>query len=112
MQLLALPHPWVGGEPEAREELGIDIEIADHNGECGDSTSEKENSIVREAIFNDEGIDWISFTYKASYDGAEDEIVPKDDEIEEARWFEPEDAISRAISVFDRDAIATLVGDG
>ena len=101
-------HPRDGAVREAREELGIDIEIADHNGECGDITLEKENSVVREAIFNDEGIDWISFTYKANYEGAEDEIVPKDDEIEEARWFDVEEAISQAISVFDRDAIAIL----
>ena len=80
----------------------------DHNGECGDITLEKENSVVREAIFNDEGIDWSSFTYKANYEGDEDEIVPKDDEIEEARWFDVEEAISQAISVFDRDAIAIL----
>ena len=104
-------HPRDGAVREAREELGIEIKIADHNGECGEITPEKENCVVREAIFNDEGIDWISFTYKASYEGDEGEIVPKDDEIEEARWFTVEEAISLAISVFDRDAIAILASD-
>ena len=104
-------HPRDGAVREAREELGIEIQIADHNGESGHKTLERSENVVREAIFNDEGIDWISFTYKASYDGTEDEIVPKDDEIEEARWFDPEDAISKSISVFDRDAIAILVGE-
>ena len=48
-------------------------------------------------------------TYKANYVDDKQRIIPKDDEIEEARWFSRDEAISKAISVFDRDAIKTMV---
>jgi len=33
------------------------------------------------------------------------EIVPKDDEIEKAEWFSKEEALKRAVSRFDVEAI-------
>ena len=84
--------------------------IPDHNGETGPRTEEVCEYVLREAIFNDEGIDWISLTYKSNFVDRGQEITPKDDEIEEARWFEVGEAVNRCISVFDRDAIVTLVG--
>ena len=94
---------------EVKEELGLTITIPDHHGESGDKTLERSDSTLKEAIFNDEGIDWISLTYKANYVDDKQRIIPKDDEIEEARWFNRDEAISKAISVFDRDAIKTMV---
>ena len=38
-------------------------------------------------------------------DIAAENIVPKDDEIEEAKWFEKEEALSVAVSLFDIEAI-------
>ena len=54
---------------------------------------------------NDEGINWVSFTYKCENDLQGQKISPKDDEIEEARWFPKEEAIRVAVSEFDIDAI-------
>ena len=102
-------HPRAGAVREVKEELGLTITIPDHQGESGDKTLERSDSILKEAIFNDEGIDWISLTYKANYVDDKQRIIPKDDEIEEARWFNRDEAISKAISVFDRDAIKTMV---
>ena len=63
---------------EALEELGVVIDIPDPlNKEEG----------VQSKIFNDEGVNWVSFTYKCEDDLEGQKISPKDDEIEEARWF-------------------------
>ena len=37
--------------------------------------------------------------------GGKKEIVPKDDEIEEAKWFGKQEALSVAVSLFDIEAI-------
>ena len=48
---------------------------------------------------------WLSFTYKCEADISAEEIVPKDDEIEEAKWFDKQEALSVAVSLFDIEAI-------
>ena len=53
----------------------------------------EDGAIVQAKIFNDEGINWVSFTYKCNADLGGQEICPKDDEIEEARWFTKEEAL-------------------
>ena len=64
-----------------------------------------DGALIQEAIFQQDGINWISFTYKCQADIAAEDIVPKDDEIEEARWFTKEDALGNAVSLFDIEAI-------
>jgi len=98
-------HPRRGAEREALEELGIVISIADPKGESGEPVSGDDGALIQEAIFQQDGINWISFTYRCSADIPAEEIVPKDDEIEEARWFSPNEALNIAVSLFDIEAI-------
>jgi len=102
-------HPRKGAEREALEELGIKIKIPDHMGENGTRTEKKQDTIIRQEIFTPDGICWLSFTYKCEADIAAEEIVPKDDEIEEARWFTKEQALGIAVSTFDIEAIEKLL---
>ena len=101
-------HPREAAIREAMEELGIKIEIDDPKGETGPPHGEGEGAYIREEIFNEDGINWISFTYKCRGDFEGAEIIPKDDEIEEARWFSVSDAISIAVSIFDIEALERL----
>jgi ADP-ribose pyrophosphatase YjhB (NUDIX family) len=98
-------HPRRGAEREALEELGIVISIADPKGESGEPVAGDDGALIQEAIFQQDGINWISFTYRCQADIPAEDIVPKDDEIEEARWFSPEEALSNAVSLFDIEAI-------
>jgi len=101
-------HPRGAAVREALEELGIDIEIADTKGESGAPLDGDDSPIVQCAIFNEEGINWLSFTYRSHGEYPLSEIRPKDDEIEEARWFSKEEALRRAVSIFDIEAIKRL----
>ena len=101
-------HPREAAQREALEELGVAITIPDPNAELGTFVDGDEDNIVQTAIFNEEGINWVSFTYKCNSDLDHQEIIPKDDEIEEARWFTVKDALSVAASMFDIDAIRKL----
>ncbi len=89
-------HPLEGAMREVLEELGITIEIS-------------ENDIVQiaERIFTSEGIQFLSFTYKCN---VVDKLsfTPKADEIEEVRWFPIEEALARAASQFDVEALRSL----
>ena len=89
-------HPLEGAVREVREELGISVEI-------------NENDIVQiaERIFTSEGIQFLSFTYRCTVN-ADVDFKPKPDEIEEARWFSIEEALSRAASLFDVEALRLL----
>jgi ADP-ribose pyrophosphatase YjhB (NUDIX family) len=98
-------HPRKGAEREVLEELGINIAIADPKGESGDALIGDDGALIQEAIFRQEGIDWLSFTYRCEADIPAEDIVPKDDEIEEARWFTLEEALGNAVSLFDIEAI-------
>ena len=60
---------------------------------------------MRQEVFTPDGICWLSFTYRCEADIAAEDIVPKDDEIEEARWFTKEEALQVAVSLFDIEAI-------
>ena len=99
-------HPREAAVREALEELGVTIELSESkNTEA--KYGEHEGAIVQAKIFNDEGITWVSFTYKCTDDLQGQKISPKDDEIEDARWFAKEEAISLAVSEFDIAAINT-----
>ena len=97
-------HPREAAEREALEELGVMIEIPDPEN-IESKIDHGEGAIVQAKIFNDEGINWVSFTYRCKSDLEGQEISPKDDEIEEARWFSKEEAIRVAVSEFDIAAI-------
>ena len=98
-------HPREAAVREALEELGVAIEIPDPINSIDKNDGSEDGAIVQAKIFNDEGINWVSFTYKCKADLEGQEISPKDDEIEEARWFTKEEAIRVAVSEFDIDAI-------
>ena len=102
-------HPREAAEREALEELGVSIEIPDELGESGMEKHGNGFSIVQTAIFNVEGINWVSFTYTCDSDLDGQEVVPKDDEIEEAKWFSFEEAAKLAVSIFDIEAIKRVV---
>jgi ADP-ribose pyrophosphatase YjhB (NUDIX family) len=101
-------HPRKGAEREVLEELGINISIADPKGESGDVRAGDDGAFIQEAIFQQDGINWISFTYKCHADIPAEDIVPKDDEIEEARWFTRKEALNNAVSLFDIEAIQQI----
>jgi ADP-ribose pyrophosphatase YjhB (NUDIX family) len=101
-------HPRKGAEREVLEELGINISIADPKGESGDARAGDDGAFIQEAIFQQDGINWISFTYKCHADIPAEDIVPKDDEIEEARWFTRKEALNNAVSLFDIEAIQQI----
>ncbi len=102
-------HPRDAAEREAMEELGISIDIPDPKGESGEQKPGESGNVVQSAIFNEEGINWVSFTYKCEDDLGGQEIIPKDDEIDEARWFSRKDALEVAVSMLDIEAIKKLV---
>ena len=89
-------HPMEGAVREVLEELGVNIEI-----------SEQDIVQIAERIFTSEGIQFLSFTYKGNI---EDNLTftPKPDEIEEVRWFTMEEALARAASLFDVEALRAL----
>ena len=88
-------HPKEGAVREVLEELGASISLDD-----GPLT-------ISERIFTSEGIQFLSFTYKCDVpDGVE--FFPKEDEIEEARFFTIENALARAASLFDVEALRLL----
>ena len=92
-------HPAIGCVRETLEELGLDIVL---------DTSEP---VVTQKIFNDEGISFVSFTYRSSWDGALSELKLQTEEISEARWFSPRDAHGQAVSYFDQQALRSILND-
>lgn len=101
-------HPREAAVREAKEELGITISIDDPKGESGSSFGDDDGAFIREEIFTEDGINWISFTYKCHAEFEQKDIIPKDDEIEEAKWFDIEEALDIAVSIFDIEAIRKL----
>ena len=99
-------HPREAAVREALEELGVVIDIPDPLNKQA-KIKHPEGAIIQSKIFNEEGINWVSFTYKCEDDLQGQKISPKDDEIEDARWFAKEEAISLAVSEFDIAAINT-----
>ena len=98
-------HPRSAAEREAKEELGVMIQIPDPRGESGAVVDGYDLGLVQTEIFNDEGINWVSFTYCCETDLDGQQIIPKDDEIEKAEWFSKEEALKMAVSQFDIEAI-------
>ena len=89
-------HPAIGCVRETVEEMGIDIELSD------------DEPIVTQRIFTDEGISFVSFTYKAEWLGDNSQIKLKENEISDYVWLTPKEAIARAISGFDAAALRHL----
>ena len=102
-------HPREAAVREAMEELGISILIDDPKGENGEPHGVGGEAFIQEEIFNEDGINWISFTYKCHGEFEDREIIPKDDEIEDARWFRIPEAIDIAVSIFDIEALKRLI---
>ena len=89
-------HPAVGCVRETLEEMGIDIELSE------------DAPIITQRIFTNEGISFVSFTYRANWNGDNSEIKLKENEISEFAWLAPEEAMSRAVSGFDSAALRNL----
>ena len=89
-------HPLEGAMREVQEELGISVVI----------TSE-DLLQIDERIFTSEGIQFLSFTYTCTVQN-EPTFTPKQDEIEEVRWFTIDEALARAASLFDVEALRSL----
>jgi len=90
-------HPSIGCVRETMEELGIDIKLNDIK------------PVITQKIFNDEGISFVSFTYQATWNGDINQLTLQTEEIEEASWFSPDEALENAVSFFDSQALqATL----
>ena len=89
-------HPLEGAMREVLEELGISVEIA------SDDLVQ-----IAERIFTSEGIQFLSFTYRCEIRD-QPTFTPKQDEIEEVRWFTIDEALARAASLFDVEALRSL----
>ena len=89
-------NPEEGCVRETLEEMGISISL---NEKC---------PVIRQRIFNDEGISFVSFTYQADWNGDNSQITLKDGEISEFAWFSPEEAVLQAVSGFDVEALKRL----
>lgn len=101
-------HPRKGAEREVLEELGIIINIPDPTGESGNIMTGNDNSLIEQEIFNEDGINWVSFTYRSNSNVMIEDIEPKEGEIEEVRWFDINEALEIAVSHFDINAIKRL----
>lgn len=101
-------HPRNAAIREAKEELGIEIDISDHLGESGQKRNGEDGVFIQENIFTSEGINWLSFTYIIKKDIIIENITPKKGEIEEAKWFTKENALRNSVSLFDKEAILSL----
>lgn len=90
-------HPRIGAARETMEELGINVDINEHN-----------TSVISQKIFSNEGISFVSFTYLVNINSNELKFDLKSDEIEEIIWLERDEAINSASSWFDIQAIEKL----
>ena len=88
--------------------MNIDIEISDPLGESGENKEGDNGVLIQQNIFTNEGINWLSFTYKTRINISMDKIKPKKGEIEEVRWFSRENALRNSVSLFDKEAILSL----
>ena len=86
-------HPSVGCIREAMEELGLELVL------------DKQNPIITQQIFTDEGISFVSFTYHSSWNGNLEDLELQIGEISDVKWFEPQEAEDIVPSYFDRQAI-------
>ena len=89
-------HPAIGCVRETLEEMGIGIELSE------------DAPIITQRIFTNEGISFVSFTYRANWEGDNSQIKLKENEISEYAWLSPNEAMSRAVSGFDAAALRHL----
>ena len=90
-------HPSVGCVREALEELGLNLELS------------SEAPVITQRIFNDDSISFVSFTYDATWNGEADSLELLDGEISAARWFPAQEALIKAVSQFDQEALQAFV---
>ena len=88
--------PAQGCVRETQEELGIDINL-----------EERKPVITQRSFFRD-GVSFVSFTYCGRWNGSVEELKLKEGEIEDAAWFNLDEAIANAASEFDRLALESL----
>ena len=65
--------------------------------------------VITQNIFNDEGISFVSFTYRSTWSGDLDELTLQTEEISEAAWFTPQDAFNRSFTLRPRGASKFVV---
>ena len=90
-------HPAIGCVRETLEELGLEIIL------------EPTEPVVTQNIFNDEGISFVSFTYKSTWNGELSDLKLQTEEISEAKWFSPREAYAQAVSYFDKQALRSIL---
>ena len=90
-------HPAIGCVRETLEELGLEIIL------------EPTEPVVTQNIFNDEGIPFVSFTYKSTWNGELSDLKLQTEEISEAKWFSPREAYAQAVSYFDKQALRSIL---
>ncbi len=88
--------PAQGCVRETQEELGIEINL-----------EERKPVITQRSFFRD-GVSFVSFTYCGRWNGSVEELKLKEGEIEDAAWFNLDEAIANAASEFDRLALESL----
>ena len=81
---------------ELEEEFGLEIILLN------------EEPVVTQNIFSDEGISFVSFTYRAVWNGDPSTLEVQTEEIAEVKWFDISEAQDRAVSHFDREALRSL----
>jgi ADP-ribose pyrophosphatase YjhB (NUDIX family) len=89
-------HPAIGCVRETLEELGLEIMLDNHE------------PVITQQVFNDEGISFVSLTYRSSWNGDINELALQTEEISEAAWFSAQEALDNAVSHFDRQALRSL----
>jgi len=89
-------HPAIGCVRETLEEMGIDIEL------------NEDAPLITQRIFTDDGISFVSFTYRAEWNGNDSQIKLKENEIADFAWLTAKEALSRAVSGFDIAALRLL----
>ena len=89
-------HPKEGCVRETKEELGLDIQLTN------------DEPIVTQSVFTDEGISFLSFTYRAVWNGSISMLSVQTEEISEVQWFDWSEARTIAVSHFDREALSSL----
>lgn len=89
-------HPAIGCVRETLEELGLTIMLDNHE------------PVVTQNIFNSEGISFVSFTYRSTWNGSIEDLHLQTEEISEAKWFSVGEALGVAVSHFDKEALRSL----
>ena len=89
-------HPSTGCVRETLEEIGLEITLESHE------------PVVTQKIFTDDGISFVSFTYRSTWNGDLLQLKLQTEEIAEVKWFSKDEAYQVAVSYFDIEALKTL----